>query len=271
VTPWQAAILGLVEGITEYLPISSTGHLVLTGHLLGLDEPEDLKQAVDAFLIAIQGGAILAVLGLYRDRVVQMIRGLLGRDPAGRRLVGLLLVAFAPAAVLGPILNDAIEAWLFHPAPVIAALSLGGVAMIAIGRHERRDARVVDDLTWRGALVIGLAQCLSMWPGVSRSGATIVAGVLAGLRRRDAAEFSFLLGLPTLGGACVYRVAKSAMAGDQSLFEFGWLALGIGFGVATVSAAIAVKWLVSWLNRRGLAVFGWYRIGLAVVYGVWAR
>ena len=283
---WQAIVLGLVEGITEYLPISSTGHLVLTTWLLGLNDA-DQKTAVDAFVIFIQGGAILAVLGLYRRRVGQMIRGLFGTNAQGRRLLVNLVVAFLPAAALGPLLNDAIETRLFHPVPVIAALAIGGVVMIVLGPWQRRFYHEgseqhtghtyvdLDQLTWRMALVIGLLQCLAMWPGTSRSMVTIVGGMLVGMRARHAAEFSFLLALPTLGGACVYRLAKNMASGggEQSMFEvLGWLPVVVGLAAATVSAALAIKWLVGWLTRHGLAVFGWYRLGIAGVFVVlvWA-
>ena len=282
----QAIILGLVEGITEFLPISSTGHLVLASALLGLDDPGTHKQAIDGFNIVIQGGAILAVLGLYRARVVRMIAGLVGRDAAGLKLAVNLVVAFVPAAILGPLLNDAIEDRLFHPVPVVTALALGGVVMIALGPWQRRfrreavdgsgheDAFVdIERLTWRLALLIGVLQCLAMWPGMSRSMVTIVGGMLVGMRARHAAEFSFLLGLPTLGGACVYRLAKSMASGEQSIIEaIGWMPMLVGLVTATVSAAVAIRWLVGWLNRHGLAAFGWYRIAIAVLFAVlvWA-
>lgn len=274
---WQAATLGLVEGVTEYLPVSSTGHLILASALLGLDGP-NAKSSVDAFTIVIQGGAILAVLGLYRARVLQMARGLLGRDPVGARLLRHIVIAFLPAAVLGVLLDDLIEARLFHPAPVLAALLLGGVWMIWLGRGHRRRLEVedagqgrqigIDEMTWRTALAIGCFQVVAMWPGTSRSMMTIAGGTLLGMRPKDAAEFSFLLGLPTLGGACIYKLAKNLKeshdAGTPNLFEsLGWAPVLIGVAVATVSAALAVKWLVAFLTRHGLAPFGWYRVALA--------
>ncbi|RMH30367.1 MAG: undecaprenyl-diphosphate phosphatase [Planctomycetota bacterium] len=289
---WQAVILGLVEGITEYLPVSSTGHLILASSLIGLDDAR-AKPAVDAFTIVVQGGAILAVLGLYRARVAQMIRGVLGRDPAGLRLARNLVVAFVPAAVLGVLLDDWIEARLFRPAPVLAALALGGVWMIWLDRPSARRASAalhqavdhnraadaagprrltLDDLTWRTALVIGLFQTVAMWPGTSRSMMTIAGGTLLGLKPKEAAEFSFLLGLPTLGGATVYKLAKnlraSADAGEPNLFEaLGVAPVLLGVAVATVSAALAVRWLVAFLNRHGLGAFGWYRLALCAVLG----
>lgn len=279
----DAIILGLVEGITEYLPVSSTGHLILTASLLGLYEDESAKGAVDAFTIVIQGGAILAVLGLYWPRVVQMLRGLAGRDAIGRRLLANLVIAFIPAAVLGVLFNELIESYLFFPGPVIAALAVGGVLMIALGPWQRkffhetvdaepRDAHAFVDmehLTWRRALIIGLLQCVAMWPGTSRSMMTIVGGMLVGMRPKQAAEFSFLLGLPTLGGACIYKFAKDIMSDEQSLFlTLGAMPVIVGILVATVAAALAVKWLVGFLSRHGVAAFGWYRIALAAVLGI---
>lgn len=276
----DAVILGLVEGITEYLPVSSTGHLILASALLGLDEPAELKRAVDTFNIVVQGGAILAVLGLYFPRCLQMLRGVLGRDAAGRRLFVNLVVAFIPAAVLGVLFDDWIESRLFHAGPVLAALALGGVYMMLVDRwRKKRDANTpaeqapqITDLTWRQALVIGLFQVIAMWPGTSRSMMTITGGVFAGLRPREAAEFSFLLGLPTLGGACVYKlvknIAESRAAGEPTFIEtLGWGPVLIGLAVATVSAALAIKWLVAFLTTHGLTPFGWYRIVLAIVMG----
>ena len=270
---WQAAVLGLVEGITEYLPVSSTGHLILAESLLGLDDPET-KSALDAFSIVIQGGAILAVLGLYWPRVLQMLRGITGRDAAGLRLLLNIAVAFLPAALLGPLVDDWLEAHLFRPVPVLAALLAGGVWMIWLGRDRSRgatdSARALEALDWRHALAIGLLQCVAMWPGTSRSMMTIAGGTMVGLRPREAAEFSFLLGVPTLGAACLYRLTKNLMAaardGTPNLLEtLGAGSVAVGLVMATVSAALAVRWLVAFLNRHGLAAFGWYRIGLCAV------
>ena len=272
----HAVILGLVEGITEYLPISSTGHLILARNALGLD-----KSATDAFLIVIQGGAILAVLALYRQRVVQMFAGVLGRNAAGLRLAVNLWVAFVPAAFLGPLLHARIEQHLFNNIAVVGALAVGGLVMIGLGPWQRRfyhgDEHAepadmhsytdIEHLTWRRALFIGTVQCLAMWPGTSRSMVTIVGGMMAGMRPRQAAEFSFLLGLPTLGGAMVYSLARSFTGDEGNLItDLGWMPLAVGVVVAMISAGIAVKWLVGYLNRHGLAVFGWYRLVLAVLF-----
>jgi undecaprenyl-diphosphatase len=258
--PWQAAVLGLVEGITEYLPVSSTGHLILAEWLLGLDG-RDSKPALDAFSIVIQGGAILAVLGLYWTRVLALLRGALGRDPAGLRLLVNLLIAFVPAVAVGVPLDHWIEIHLFHPLPVIAVLAGGGLFMIALDRFAPHGERTIEQLDWRNALAIGAMQCLALWPGTSRSMVVIAGGILVGLRPRDAAEFSFLLALPTLGGACAYKLLKE----HDAIAGLGVGAVALGIAVATVSAALAVRWLVGFLNRHGLAPFGWYRLGLAAV------
>ena len=275
---WQAAILGVVEGITEYLPVSSTGHLIIASALMGLDEPPAQKAAVDAFNIVIQGGAILAVLGLYRVRVTQMIRGFFGRDAAGLKLAINLIIAFLPAAVFGVLFDDAIEARLFYAGPVLGALLVGGVLMIVIDRWKIRPQMKdpeasggvdIMSLSWKAALFIGLMQCFAMWPGTSRSMMTIVAGVLIGLKARQAAEFSFLLGLPTLGGACVYKLGKNLSDADSNMFDLiGPVPIIVGILVATISAAFAVRWLVEFLTKHGLTGFGVYRIILAVVLGV---
>ncbi|MBA2604752.1 MAG: undecaprenyl-diphosphate phosphatase [Acidobacteria bacterium] len=275
----EAIVLGIVEGITEYLPVSSTGHLILASSLMGLTERVD-KDSLDAFNIVIQGGAILAVLGLYRARVWQMIQGLLGRDAVGLRLAVNVTAAFMPAAILGVLLAGTIKRYLFFPLPVLSALAAGGVLMIAIDRWQERrfqkttnphDPRTYTDLEGlplRGALLIGLLQCLAMWPGTSRSMVTIVGGMLAGMKPRQAAEFSFILGLPTLGAACAYSLLKNLAGDAPNMFEtLGTAPMLAGLIVATVSAAVAVSWLVSFLTRHGLSPFGWYRLVLCVVMG----
>ena len=280
-TPLEAIILGIVEGITEYLPVSSTGHLILASSLLGLDQRID-KDSLDAFEIVIQGGAILAVLGLYRARVWQMLCGLLGRDAQGLRLAMNVVIAFLPAAALGALLGGTIKRHLFFPVPVLSALAVGGVAMIVIGRWD--DGRVhgthgaseaptrdvtLDALTMGQAVAIGLLQCLAMWPGTSRSMVTIVGGMLVGMTPRSAAEFSFILGLPTLGAACAYSAWKKLHGGGVNMLDaIGAAPLLLGLVVATVSAALAVRWLVSFLTRHGPALFGWYRVALSVVITV---
>ncbi len=275
---WQAVVLGLVEGITEYLPVSSTGHLILASSLMHLDSA-DAKESIDSFNIVVQGGAILAVLGLYRARVLQMLQGMLGRNPAGFRLVVNLIAAFLPAAVLGFLLHDWIEKRLFHAGPVLAAVLVGGLYMLVIdawrsGRFSppktAAQYREIDDIRPQHAFMIGLMQCIAMWPGTSRSMMTITGGMIFGLRPKAAAEFSFLLGLPTLGAACVYSLFKNLKhshdTGLPNLFQkLGTTPVVVGLVVAAISAALAVTWLVGFLNRRGLTPFGVYRIVLFIV------
>jgi undecaprenyl-diphosphatase len=256
----QALILGLIEGITEYLPVSSTGHLLIAQRLLGI--PDDA--AANAFAIAIQAGAILAVLGIYRARAAQMLRGLVGRDPDGLRLVGLLLIAFLPAAVIGALFNETIERLLFGVKPILLAWVVGGVVILALSRwiERRRTGRALLELQWQHALLIGLLQCLAMWPGTSRSLVTILGGLLVGLALPAAVEFAFLLGLITLTAATGYTALKH---GHVLLESYGPTVLVAGFVMAWASAAVAVKWMVAWLNRRGLSVFAWWRFAAAAV------
>lgn len=264
----EAIVLGIVEGITEYLPISSTGHLILASFLMGIDGRVD-KRSLDAFNIVIQGGAILAVLSLYRARVRQMIRGLLGSDAGGRRLVVAIAVAFVPAAGLGFFLDDTIEHYLFSPVPVLAALAVGGVVMILFkGRQGDGPSLDLDRVGVSQALTIGLFQCLALWPGTSRSMVTMIGAMVVGMKPAAAAEFSFILALPTLGAASGYSLAKNLAADGQNMFDMlGAVPVAAGLVASTVSAALAVKWLVSYLTRHGLQIFGWYRIALAVLLG----
>lgn len=265
---WQALILGLVEGLTEYLPVSSTGHLLLTQRLLGIGQSE----VSDAFAICVQAGAIVAVLGLYWKRVAQMLRGVLGQDRDGLRLAINLIVAFLPAAIVGLLFEKKIKLYLFGETfglwPTVIAWFVGGVAILATAwfRRERKAEQgtgwSLDALTWKMALLIGIAQCVAMWPGTSRSLMTIVAGVLVGLSLASAVEFSFLLGVLTLSAA----TAKDALShGSEMLHEYGIVTILIGAIAAWLAAVLAVKWMVSYLTRHGLGIFGWYRIALAVV------
>jgi len=271
-TWWQAIILGLVEGLTEYLPVSSTGHLLVVQELLGLTTGSaSAKEAADAYAICIQAGAIVAVLGLYFGRVKQMFSGLVGRNEAGRRLLINITAGFLPAAVIGLALNDLIKAYLFGPWPVVVAWFVGGVAILVVSRRRRGEAGAsaegfdLDNLAWQMALIIGFAQCFAMWPGVSRSLVTIVGGVLIGLRLSAAIEFSFLLGVVTLGAATCYDGLKH---GRVMLEHYGPTEMVLGFLFAFISAVIAVKWMVDYLKQHGMAVFGYYRIAVAVLVAV---
>jgi len=260
---FQAAILGAVEGLTEFLPVSSTGHLILTAHAMGLT-----GRVMDDFEIVIQAGALLAVLWLYRGRVLEVLRGLTRPGSPGWNLLLGLFVAFLPAAVLGLLLHHKIEEHLFGPIPVAAALLVGGVVMVLFERHRRARGQnpatdEVDRIPIRVAFLIGLAQCLSLWPGTSRSMVTILAALLLGCSAVAAAEFSFLLALPTLGAATLYGFLKSreALLGGS----VGAPAMVVGLAVAAVVATIAIRSFIRWITKHGLEPFGWYRIALGIL------
>jgi undecaprenyl-diphosphatase len=271
ITLTQAAVLGLVEGITEYLPVSSTGHLILVNHWLGLRgnpnlTPEQLE-AIEAFEIVIQSGAIVAVLYAYLDKVKLMTNGILRNDRRGRKLFLNVTAAFIPAMVIGFVLHKIIKTYLQQEWPTVFALAAGGVAMILWDRSKtaikrRHHGRSIDHLDVRDAVKIGLLQCVAMWPGTSRSMMTILGGQLVGLSPVAAAEFSFLLGLPTLLAATAFKAIKD---GEHLVNHIGYDAMGVGLAVAAVSAFLCVKGLIAWLSRHGLQPFGWYRLVLAVV------
>ena len=269
-SPLQAVILGVVEGVTEFLPISSTGHLLVTSDLLGVGAgSDDEKEAADAYAIVIQAGAILAVAVLYWRRLLSMLNGLIGRDADGRRVLINLVVAFGPAVVVGVALESEIKDRLFGPWPVVAAWAVGGAALLWLssgGWWERqREGTALEHMGWRQALIIGVVQCLAMWPGTSRSLVVLVAAILVGMSLAAAVEFSFLLGLVTLSAATVYDAAGS---GGVIIDQFGVAAPVIGFVTAFVAAVIAVRWMVGYLQNHSLAIFGWYRLGVAAVTAV---
>ena len=259
IEPLHAIFLGVIEGATEFLPVSSTGHLILAARALSLD-----GEAVKTFAVVIQAGAMGAVLGLYRARVASMWQGLRGRDAAGRRLLLNLCVSFVPAAVVGVLLHHSIKALLFRPWPVVGALALGGLVMVLMDPwlRGRANARTLDALTTHDAFVIGLAQCASLWPGTSRAMVTLLAGMALGLPAAPAAEYSFLLALPTLGAATLF---DAATGGGELLAQASALTILLGFAVAAAVAVLVVRGFLQYLTRRGLAPFGWYRLGLAAV------
>jgi undecaprenyl-diphosphatase len=258
-------VLGLVEGLTEYLPISSTGHLIVTSRILGLPDSGRAGDALKSYEIAIQGGAILAVLLLYRHRFGTMIDGLRNRSTEGRQLLVALIAAFIPAAVLGLIGEKVIKDYLFGVPPVIGAWAVGGVlilVLVAKGVIDRPGGRPLESLTPRDALVIGFAQVIAMWPGTSRSMVTIVAALLLGYSIVAAVEFSFLLGVVTLGAATAYSVVKD---GKLMVDTFGLFTPLVGFVVAFLAAVVSVRWMVTYLQRHTLAIFGWYRLAVAAL------
>ncbi len=264
----HAAILGLVEGVTEFIPVSSTGHLILATDALGLN-PEAPRMVI--FNVVIQLAAILAVVWVYREKILDVIRRL-PRERAARRLAGSIILASIPAAVLGLLFDDWIDAHLFRIETVAAALVVGGVAILLIERMaERRRIRVlrVDDIEAPDALKVGLAQCLALFPGVSRSASTILGGVAFGLSRVAATEFSFFLAIPIMIGASGLKLVKGAgalSAGDASFFAVGCI-------VAFVSALVVIRFLIRFVAQHTFSVFAWYRIavGLAILGWVYTR
>jgi undecaprenyl-diphosphatase len=253
---WQSIVLGLVEGVTEFLPVSSTGHLILVQRALGIGDDE----ASRAFAICIQAGAIAAVLGLYLPRVQAMIAG------SQRELLGKLALAFLPAAGLGLLAEKWIDSHLFGLWPVIAAWFVGGAALLLFAGRLHGGKLALENLGAKSAFAIGLFQCLALWPGTSRSLATIAGGILLGLTMSAAVEFSLLLGLVTLLAATGW---KAVHHGGAMIAHYGVSSTAVGFVAAMASAWLAVKWMVAWLERRGLGLFGWYRVLLALAVAAW--
>lgn len=252
----KALVLGVVEGFTEFLPISSTGHLILVGDLLNFNS--DKGKAIE---VIIQTGAILAIIWEYRAKFFGVLTGFFS-DRAARRFGTNLLIAFLPAAVLGVAFAKYIKAHLFQPIPVALAFIVGGFVILwAERRRHRIRVDAVDDMTWRDALKVGFAQCLALIPGTSRSGATIIGGLLFGLSRRAATEFSFFLAVPTLIGAGVYQLYHDRAllsASDAGLF-------GVGSVAAFVSAFLCVRWLLRYISSHDFSAFAWYRIAFGVL------
>jgi undecaprenyl-diphosphatase len=253
---FKALILGIVEGLTEFLPISSTGHLILVGDLLGFND-----EKAKVFHIAIQTGAMLSIVWEYRRRFAGAITGLTS-DPVARRFVANLAVAFLPAAILGLMFGSIIKRYLFQPVPVALAFIVGGLIILWVERRQRV-ARIesVDAMSWQDALKVGCAQAFALIPGTSRSGATIIGGMLFGLSRRAATEFSFFLAVPTLIAAGAYDLVKHRAllsADDAGMFS-------VGFAAAFVSAFLCVRWLLRYIASHDFTVFAYYRIAFGGV------
>jgi undecaprenyl-diphosphatase len=261
-----ALILGIVEGLTEFLPVSSTGHLIVAGSFLGYT-----GERAKVFEIVIQAGAILAVCWEFRARLIGAVTGL-GSNPVAQRFVVNLIVAFIPAAVLGLLFAKAIKRHLFAPLPVALAFIVGALVILWVERRMRvAPSRVriddVDDMRWPDALKIGIAQAFALIPGTSRSGATIIGGMLFGLSRPAATRFSFFLAIPTLLAACAYDFLRNrALFSGQDL-----QGLAIGFAAAFVAAFLCVRWLIRYVSRHDFVPFAWYRIafGLLILVTAW--
>jgi undecaprenyl-diphosphatase len=258
-----AGLLGLIEGLTEFIPVSSTGHLLLAGHFLGF------QSAGKTFEVVIQLGAVLAILTVYFGKLVTVF-GTAHRDPAALRFIVSVALAFVPAVVIGVLAHDFIKTVLFETPMLIAVmLIIGGVILLCVERIA--PAPQHDDATaipFRKALAIGFIQCLAMVPGVSRSGSTIVGALMLGVSKRAAAEFSFFLSLPTMAGAVAYDIYKTRHELDFS----AWTDISVGFVIAFISAVLVVRWLLNFVSRNGYAVFGWWRIiiGTLALAALWA-
>jgi undecaprenyl-diphosphatase len=264
----KAAVMGVVEGLTEFLPISSTGHLIMAASLLNFT-----GEKIKVFEVAIQTGAMFAVIWEYRAKLGATVRGV-GHDPVARRFALNVLIAFIPAVVLGLAFGGFVKAHLFHPVPVALAFIVGGFVILWVeARHKKqfgerdleggRRARVetVDDLTPLDALKVGLVQCLALIPGTSRSGATIIGGMVFGFSRKCAAEFSFYLGIPTLMGAGAYSVLK-----NRDLLTWADLPMfAVGLVFAFVSALWCIRWLIRYVSTHDFTVFAWYRIVFGLI------
>ena len=253
---WKALVLGIVEGLTEFLPISSTGHLILAGDLLGF---HDEKGKI--FEIVIQTGAMLAVIWEYRHKFAAVLGGLTS-DRTAQRFLANVIIAFLPAALLGLVFGKYIKEVLFKPVPVAIAFIVGAFVILWAERREHAIAvESVDDMTWKDALKVGFAQAFALVPGTSRSGATIIGGLLFGLSRKAATEFSFFLAVPTLIAAGAYDLYKNR--GLLDLQDAGYFAVGL---VASfISAFLCIRWLLRYIMRHDFTIFAWYRIAFGIV------
>jgi undecaprenyl-diphosphatase len=265
---WKAFFLGIVEGITEFLPISSTGHLILFGDWISFESNE-----AKVFEVVIQLGSILAVVWIFRHRLFQMVRGTLRLEPVEVAFTRNLLIAFLPSAIIGLLFIKAIKALFFHPGVVVVTLVLGGLIMLWVERRRPANSadapanqvQTIEKITWKQALIVGCAQCLAMVPGTSRSGATIIAGMLSGIQRKTATEFSFFLAIPTMLAAAVYDFYKHA----HLLTQQDLLAIAVGFVSAFICALVVVRAILVFVSRHTYRAFAWYRIALGLVVGAW--
>lgn len=247
----KALILGIVEGLTEFLPVSSTGHLIVVGDLLDFNSDRE-----KVFMIAIQLGAILAVCWEYRQKITDVVVGI-GSDKSSQRFVLNLFIAFMPAAILGLLFINVIKQYLFNPLSVATALVVGGIVILWAERRDHKiEVEQVDNMDWKHALKVGCAQCLALIPGTSRSGATIIGGLLFGLSRKAAAEFSFFLAIPIMFAATFYDVYK-----NRAILEFDDIGMfAAGFVAAFFSALVAVRGLIRFISNHDFTVFAYYRI-----------
>ena len=253
----KALFLGLIEGLTEFLPISSTGHLILFGHLIDFQ-----SDSGRAFEVVIQLGAILAVCWLYRQKIIELVKGFFSGDVHARRFAINVFVAFLPAVVIGVLAVDFIKQVLFSPLVVAFALIIGALIIFAVEAREYKPKTIeATDISLKQAILVGFAQCVAMIPGTSRSGATIIGGMLSGLSRKAATEFSFFLAMPTMLGAATYDLFRNA----NVLTSDNLVNISVGFMAAFVAALLVIKALVKFVEKHSLRVFAWYRIVLGIL------
>ena len=254
---WKTVLIGVVEGLTEFLPVSSTGHIILAEEVLHFEGPPG-----KVFDIVIQLGAILAVCVLYRVKIWSTVTGVVQREARALRFATAVIVAFLPAAVIGVMAHGYIKSHLFNPFVVAVALIVGGIAILVIEwLVQRPRVKSVDDIDWKTALWVGIAQCLAMIPGVSRSGATIMGARILRVDRATSAEFSFFLAIPTMLGATVYDLYKNRATLDWH----GSGVISLGFVVAFLAALVVIKPFVHFISRHGFAAFAWYRIAVGAL------
>lgn len=259
----KAFFLGIVEGVTEFIPVSSTGHLILVGHWIDFKSTDS-----KVFEVVIQLGSILAVVWLFRARIKQLLVGsLIKRDPGEVGFLRNLVIAFLPAAIIGGIFIKWIKQLFFHPGVVVVTLFVGGLIMLWVERPREepvdRSAKTLDTISWKQALAVGFAQCLAMIPGTSRSGATIIGGMIAGIQRKTATEFSFFLAIPTMFAAAIYDTWRNM----GELVQADVMAIVVGFVAAFVSALFVVSAVLKFISHHTYRPFAWYRIGLSIVVG----
>lgn len=254
---WKTVVIGLVEGLTEFLPVSSTGHIILAEEILRFEGPPG-----KVFEIVIQLGSILAVCLLYRARIFSTVAGVVRREPVAVKFASAIVIAFLPAAIVGVMALKYIKALLFNPTVVAVSLIVGGILILVIEKYAQRPRiKTLDDIDWKTALFVGFCQCLAMVPGVSRSGATIMGARVFRVDRATAAEFSFFLAIPTMLGATVYDLYKNWKTLD---WHAGGM-IAIGFVVAFFAALAVVKPFVRFVSRHGFGVFAWYRIAVGTL------
>lgn len=262
---FRAFVVAVVEGLTEFIPVSSTGHMILVGDLIGFPENEFTRM----FNVVIQLGAILAIVVLYWDKLFTMAKSFFRGEKKGLNFGIALIVGVLPAAFFGFLLEDYIDAYLFKPLPVILGLFVGAVLLIFVENKYRGKAHVheVEDITKMQALKIGFFQCLAMWPGMSRSSSTIMGGWISGLNVKVASEYSFFLAIPVMIGASLVKVVKFESAvGFSTLGSTEWVAFTMGFLVAFIVALLCVKAFITYIQKKPMKVFAYYRIGVSAVF-----